>query len=251
MGFIPFPLAVVLVKSLYHSLSFNNLGSIVILLVAYMCLFSCRVLNTICTLGKACAIMTKHQEEKIAEKMAASVSTHPPGSIMKTKQQQQVSPVTSEGKVDIATSPLHQKTPSMCPNQSPIISSSSSAPSAVRVLSKNQAFSTSSVSSSEESSNLKINSALGATVIFSNSDVELDDIGILNSKAIEQVVEDKILAMDDSLTRHGSQPDLVNLPSDSSSDLDESPPTTFNRRRSHKRSESEPFIQLDTTGDRL
>lgn len=248
MGFIPFPLAVVLVKSLYHSLSFNNLGSIVILLVAYMCLFSCRVLNTICTLGKACAIMQKHQDEKIAEKMAASILTHPPGSIMKNKQQ--VSPVSNEGKVDIATSPLHQKTPSAMPNQSSIITSSSSAPSAVRVISKNQAFSTSSVSSSEESSTLKINSPLGATVIFSNSDVELDDIGILNSKAIEQVVEDKILAMDESLTRHGSQPDLVNLPSDSSSDLDETPPN-FNRRRSHKRSESEPFIQLDTTGDRL
>lgn len=248
MGFIPFPLAVVLVKALYHSLSFKTLGSIVIFFMAYMCLFSCRVLNTICTLGKACDIMQKHQDEKIAEKMASTSQHAPAGSIIKSKQQ--VSPVLNDGKVDIATSPLHhQKAPTLPPTQSPIISSSM-APSAIRILSKNQAFSTSSVSSSEESSNLKINSPLGATVIFSNSDVDLDDIGILNSKAIEQVVEDKILSMDESLVRHGSEPDLANLPAESSTDEDDTPPIVH-RRRSHKRSESEPFIQLDTTADRL
>jgi transmembrane anterior posterior transformation protein 1 len=241
MGFIPFPLAVVLVKALYHSLSFKNLGSIVILVIAYLCLFSCRVLNTICTLGKACDIMQKHQDEKIAEKMAsqAALTSHP-ASIIKSKPQQ-ISPVISEG-----SSPIHQKI-STVPSQSPIISSST-VPNIVRVFPKNQAFSTSSISSEEN--NLKINSSLGATVIFSNSDVELDDIGMLNSKAIEQVVEEKIHSMDESLIRHGSEPDLVNLPGESSSDEEDLQPY-LHRRRSHKRSESEPFIQLDSTSDRL
>lgn len=245
MGFIPFPLAVVLVKAMYHSLSFKNLGSIVIFFVAYTCLFSCRVLNTICTLGKACDIMQKHQDEKIAEKMAsqtATTSNNPAGSIMKSRQQTSPSQV---GKVDIATSPVHH--PFDPPTQSPVISSSS--PSPIRKLSKAPAFSTSSVSSSDGSS-LKIKSPLGATVIFSNSDVDLDDIGILNSRAIEQVVEDKIQSMDESLIRHGSEPDLANLSAESSSDEEDSPPI-IHRRRSHKRSESEPFIQLDSTTDRL
>lgn len=243
IGLIPYPLGVILVKALYHSLSFKNFGSIVLFLAAYLCLFSCRVLNTICTLGKACDIMQKHQEEKIAEKMA---SHQPTGSIMKSKSS------TCDGKVDIATSPLHKdKVPIIKTlTQSPDISSSTSP---IRVLSSttknHQACSVSSVSSDEN--NLKINSPLGATVIFSNSDVDLDDIGILNSKVIEQSVEDKIQSMDESLRHHGSEPDLPNLPNEASSDEENIPPILYRRRSHHKRSESEPFIQIDSTTDRL
>lgn len=237
MGFIPFPLGVVLVKALYHSLSFRNFGSIVLFIAAYLCLFTCRVLNTICTLGKACDIMQKHQDDKIAEKLATQV----PGSIIKTK------PALVSGKVDSATSPLH-KMPLMKlpPPQSPIVSSST--PSPIRTLpSKNQAMS----AASSEENHLKISETLGATALFSNSDVDLEDMGILNSKVIEQNVEEKIQSLDES-HRAGSEPDLANLPIESSSDDEDTPPAPY-RRRSHKRSESEPFIQLDTTvnNDRL
>jgi len=242
IGLIPFPLGVVLVKALYHSLSFKNIGSIIIFLVAYLCLFSFRVLNTVCTLGKACDIMQKHQEEKIAEKIAFTTLNQQqqqqpqPASIMKSK----VMSPSSEGKVDIATStsPLHRKSAPTIKllSQSPDVSSTT--PSPTRVPSKNQVF---SLSSDENN--------LGATVIFSNSDVDLDDIGILNSKVIEQSVEDKIQLMDDSLRHHGSEPDLANLTNEST-DEEETPPVLL-RRRSHKRSESEPFIQLDTSSDRL
>lgn len=223
MGFIPFPLAVVLVKALYHSLSFKNFGSIVLFIVAYLCLFTCRVLNTICTLGKACDIMQKHQDDKIAEKLAASHQVT--GSIIKSKPS-----TVAGGKTDSSTSPLHSKPP----HQSPTVSSST--PSPIRVPLNLQ------------TENLKIDSTLGATALFSNSDVDLEDMGILNSKVIEQNVEEKIQSMDESL-RAGSEPDLVNEPS---SDDDE-PPPDVHRRRSHKRSESEPFIQLETLnpGDRL
>lgn len=232
MGFIPFPLGVVLVKALYHSLSFKNFGSIVLFLIAYVCLFTCRVLNTICTLGKACDIMQKHQDDKIAEKLA----TQTPGSIIKTKQ-----PPTGT-KVDSSTSPLHKTTTTLFhAPQSPIVSSST--PSPVRILKKS--------SGSSEESHLNIDSTLGATALFSNSDVDLEDMGILNSKVIDQNVEDKIQSLDESL-RAGSEPELANEPS---SDEDD-PPNPINasiRRRSHKRSESEPFIQLDNSiaGDRL
>jgi transmembrane anterior posterior transformation protein 1 len=227
MGFIPFPLGVVLVKALYHSLSFKNFGSIVLFIAAYLCLFTCRVLNTICTLGKACDIMQKHQDDKIAEKMAHQV----PGSIIKPK------PIISGGKVDSSTSPLH-KSP---PQQSPTISSST--PSPIRIIS------THNISTDEN--RLQIDSTLGATALFSNSDVDLEDMGILNSKVIEQSVEEKIQLMDES-QRAGSEPDLANIPNESSSDEEDTPPAPY-RRRSHKRSESEPFIQLDTSvaGERL
>ena len=221
MGFIPFPLGVVLVKALYHSLSFENFGSIVLFFAAYLCLFTCRVLNTICTLGKACDIMQKHQDDKIAEKLA----THVPGSIIKLR------PLVVGGKVDSSTSPLH-KSP-----QSPTISSTT--PSPIRVISKHN---TSLVGSSDEN-RLQIDSTLGATALFSNSDVDLEDMGILNSKVIEQNVEEKIQLMDESM-RAGSEPDLANIPNEGSSDEEDTPPAPY-RRRSHKRSESEPFIQLD------
>lgn len=236
MGFIPFPLAVVLVKALYHSLSFNNIGSIVVFITAYCCLLTCRVLNTICTLGKACDIMQKHQDEKIAEKMAAQTH-HPTGSIMKTK------PIIHPGgKVDTATSPLH-KMSSVKIAQSPIITSTISSPS--------RAPPKSVLPLTSGDDNLKIDSSLGATALFSNSDVDLDDMGILNSKVIDRTVEEKIQSLDDSLRHHGSEPDLVNLQNDQPSDDDESDvpsrDATAIRRRSHKRSESEPFIQLETS----
>lgn len=224
MGFIPFPLGVVLVKALYHSFSFKNFGSIVLFLAAYACLFTSRVLNTICTLGKACDIMQKHQDDKIAEKLATQ-EHQVPGSIVKTK------PVVIGGKVDSSTSPLHKMSP-----QSPIVTST--CPSPIRA------------SALSEGSHLKIDSTLGATALFSNSDVDLEDMGILNSKVIERDVEDKLQSMDESM-RAGSEPDLANGPNESSDD-DDIPPAPY-RRRSHKRSESEPFIQLDqlVTGERL
>jgi transmembrane anterior posterior transformation protein 1 len=159
MGFIPFPLGVVLVKALYHSLSFKNLGSVVLFIAAYFCLFTCRVLNTICTLGKACDVMQKHQDDKIAEKMATQ-AYQPLGSAIKIK------PIIVGGKVDSATSPLHKMTSMKIPSpQSPVVTSTT--PSPIRIQAKPQPIS----SSSSDENRLQIDSTLGATALFSNSDV--------------------------------------------------------------------------------
>jgi hypothetical protein len=173
--------------------------------------------------------MQKHQDDKIAEKMA----THQvPGSIIKTK------PSIVLGKVDSSTSPLHKPQ-----QQSPTVSSTT--PSPIKLVLKIN------TSSASDESRLQIDSTLGATALFSNSDVDLEDMGILNSKVIEQNVEEKINSMDESM-RAGSEPDLANIPNEPSSDEEDTPPAPY-RRRSHKRSESEPFIQLDTSnaGERL
>lgn len=237
MGFISYPLGVVLVKALYHSLSFTNIGSIVLLIVAYLCLFSWRVLNTICTLGKACDIMQKHQDEKMAEKMATHQQT--PISVIK-----KTAPVVGGKVVDEkSTTPLHRPSPTQIQPDS----TTSSDPK--RVLYKS--ISISPASSTETSLKMKMDSTLGATALFSNSDVDLDDMGILNSKVIEQEVDEQINSLDDSL-RAGSEPDLAKIPDEDSSDDDDAPQQEY-RRRSHKRSESEPFLPLDPPpgGERL
>lgn len=97
MGFIPFPLGVVLLKALYHALSFQNLASILIFVVAVCCLLSCRVLNTICTLGKACDIMRKHREERTGGITANVIS-----SVAKKSMKSSI-------KVDTASSPFHSQ----------------------------------------------------------------------------------------------------------------------------------------------
>lgn len=230
MGFIAFPLGVVLVKALFHALTLDTMVSISIFVVAYCCVLSFRVLNTICTLGKACEIMQKHQEEKVA-----AVSTT---SIIKIK------PIVH--KVDTATSPFHSNPILIHPRLLQSISSPNSSP--IRLLSiKHQPLSGSSL---EDSHLLKMDSTLGATALFSNSDVDLEDVH-LNCKVLEKEVEDS--QMDESRTH--SEPDLITIPNESSSEDDfvddEKPPLPYQRR--HKRSESEPSIQLETatTTERL
>lgn len=233
MGFIPFPLAVVLIKAAYHSLSFTNFGSIVLFVVAYLCLFTWRVLNTICTLGKACDIMQKHQDDKMAEKLATQHSSVPSSAI-----KQKSSTAFESRKVDMATSPLQRTSPTHSP-----LDSSTLATSPKRLLHKS--ISISPASSLDNSIRVKMDSTLGATALFSNSDVDLEDMGILNSKVIEQEVDEQIQSLDESL-RAESEPELANKPNEDSSDDDETPIQEY-RRRSHKRSESEPFIPLDTS----
>lgn len=211
MGFIPFPLGVVLVKSLYHALSFKNFGSILIFILAYIFLLSCRVLNTICTLGKACDIMQKHQEDKN--------QILNPSSAMKAK----ISKATI--KVDSATSPFHQ-------NFLQKINSVSVSPEDKKFVKR-----LSNSNSDLDETNLKIDNSLGA--LFSNSDVDLEDVH-LNDKVLKQESD---LEIDEVLTR--SEPDLQSqIPSEPllnvKSEIDE-----IVLHRTHKRSESEPSITLE------
>nr|CAD7443196.1 unnamed protein product [Timema bartmani] len=64
MGFIPLPLGVVMVRVLGHAVSLDNPAAIILLVLAYSCLASFRVLNSILMLGRACDLIAEHQEEK-------------------------------------------------------------------------------------------------------------------------------------------------------------------------------------------
>ncbi|XP_055608496.1 protein TAPT1 homolog [Uranotaenia lowii] len=237
MGFIPIPLGVVLVKALYHALSFDNAASIIIFIIAYIVLLSCRVLNTICTLGKACDLMKKHQDEKI----------------LLQQQQQQSGPATStpiqiprnpKTTSDIATSPIHHLTSIQRSQTVECV------PTTVPQI---------KIPEQQLDSVMREPSTLGATALFSNSDVDLDDVKlndkVLNLTPSGKTDEEAGTGQEENLAR--SFPDLQQESASSpvrgdhstspASDGDSFSSLQGLHHRTHKRSESEPSIQLDTS----
>ncbi|XP_055637764.1 protein TAPT1 homolog [Toxorhynchites rutilus septentrionalis] len=230
MGFIPFPLGVILVKALYHAISFDNAASIVIFIIAYAVLLSCRVLNTVCTLGKACDLMQKHQDEKNQSNQNSGPTSSTP-----------IQHIRSAGKLttDIATSPIHH------PNQ--ILQRSQTVESVVHTNIQTK------VTDQLRDCVIRQTSALGATALFSNSDVDLDDVK-LNDKVLNHNGHsgDQFRKEDNDLAK--SVPDLQqganSTGSDAMGDISLGDGDSFSsyqglHHRTHKRSESEPSIQLD------
>lgn len=239
MGFIPFPLGVVLIKALYTAVSIESAAAVVLCVLAYLTLVSCRVLNTICALGKACDLMQVHQKERqsaSASSQAASTpgpgassagaANHPPAStpaaFSATMPGVHPLPATPAVKAklsttDTSTSPLHSFTPLQRSQTTDAVHDT-----------KRQA------DKAANGPSLLTDPNLGATALFSNSDVDLDDV-CLNDQVLNGsdggLVEDE-----QALTR--SVPDLQQ---ETDSFCERATPAST--RRTHKRSESEPFIQ--------
>ncbi|KAF7267852.1 hypothetical protein GWI33_018979 [Rhynchophorus ferrugineus] len=64
MGFIPLPLGVIMLRLLFTSVSIENVPAVIILLIAYLCVWSCKILNSILILGQACTFISQHKLEK-------------------------------------------------------------------------------------------------------------------------------------------------------------------------------------------
>ncbi|CAG9562531.1 unnamed protein product [Danaus chrysippus] len=64
MGFIPLPLGVVITRVLVHAVKIDGLAAILLIFIAYLCLISIRILISIVILGKACDLITQHQNDK-------------------------------------------------------------------------------------------------------------------------------------------------------------------------------------------
>jgi hypothetical protein len=64
MGFIPLPLGVVMVRVLVQSLQISSPAAIILLILAYLCLGSFRILNSIVILGKACDLMSQFESQQ-------------------------------------------------------------------------------------------------------------------------------------------------------------------------------------------
>jgi len=71
MGFIPLPLGVVMLRVIYTSVRSTNPGAVVVAVMAYICLFTFRVLGSIVILGKACDLIDEHKSKQ--EKKKTSV----------------------------------------------------------------------------------------------------------------------------------------------------------------------------------
>ena len=66
MGFIPLPLGVLATRIISQAVEIPNWGGAMILLLAFLCLVSFRVLSNIITLGKACDLIDAHQRQRAA-----------------------------------------------------------------------------------------------------------------------------------------------------------------------------------------
>lgn len=236
MGFIPFPLGVVLIKALYTAISVDNVSAILLIIVAYLTLVTCRVLNTICALGKACDLMQAHQKERHVNAMSPSSHTS-------------TAPATTITTTSTSTIPnIHSSTPNQSgfgllpetpikPRHSSNNTTSDMATSPVHSFNHLQrSFTADAVpekKSPHDNSSLLGDPNLGATALFSNSDVDLDDV-CLNEKVLNMSSDD--LFEEQVLTR--SVPDLQQECEDSINKSEQ-----VLTKRTHKRSESEPSFQ--------
>ncbi|KAG5885764.1 hypothetical protein JTB14_031201 [Gonioctena quinquepunctata] len=94
MGFIPLPLAVVMIRVFLHSVKVEGTPSVIVFLVACLFLASFKVLISLVILSRACGLITQHKLEKAALNSPSNNRCNSPLA-------------TARGRIDMATSPLH------------------------------------------------------------------------------------------------------------------------------------------------
>ncbi|CAD6996510.1 unnamed protein product [Ceratitis capitata] len=257
MGFIPFPLGVVLIKAIYSAVSFNNVAAWILFGLAYLFAFGVRICLTIFALGKACKLMKEHQDEK--SNSTPSSATNAPivgGSITASGGSNIVgslngistlssTPGSYRSRGDISASsilPTHSHQRPVTAGQSIELNSTSTPKNPKTV--QNSAL---AINPNDVELDMKNSLELGATALFSNSDVDLDDV-CLNEKVLESNTSSFI---EEELAR--SEPELFlpqqrddNARSANNASTKDGVPTEQPcgvPKRTHKRSESEPSMQ--------
>lgn len=248
MGFIPFPLAVVLIKAIYTAVSFHNLAAWLLFLLAYLFALGLRCCLTICALGKACKLMKEHQTERNSS-TPSSMTNVPVIGATSTTSSCQASNVQLNNKSHVNNN---------------VISSSSSSATALKQLNASNAassldqsinFSRANVTStstpkkasSEQELDVTNSLELGATALFSNSDVDLNDV-CLNEQVtnINPTGGTQDVYQDEELAR--SEPDFLQLNDAAGGEASARAQQEFSKRltqhRTHRRSESEPSIGM-------
>ncbi|XP_034130504.1 protein TAPT1 homolog isoform X2 [Drosophila guanche] len=254
MGFIPFPLSVVLIKAIYTAVSFHNLAAWLLFLLAYLFALGLRICLTICALGKACKLMKEHQTERNSSTPSSMTNMPFVG-----------------GTASSTAQPLHQPPNNYNNNNNNSIASKPTAAASTTAnvimltppcadMSHNfsrsslQSTSTPKKAVSEQELDVTNSLELGATALFSNSDVDLDDVCLNEqvtntntSSAIQEVYQEQDLARSQpdllQLNNSGSSGDANGSSSSSSSALTAKQAAKRPPKRTHKRSESEPLIQ--------
>ncbi|XP_030374109.1 protein TAPT1 homolog [Scaptodrosophila lebanonensis] len=252
MGFIPFPLAVVLIKAIYTAVSFHNLAAWLLIFLAYLFALGLRICLTICALGKACKLMKEHQTERNSS--TPSSMTNVPTIGLATSGTAQYS-TNNNNNINNNNAAASKPTITTASTTSTNLSSPSTSP-----LDLHLSFSRSSnatATSTPKKGNIEVeldvtNSLeLGATALFSNSDVDLDDVclneNVTNAGAGTATQE---LYQEEELVR--SEPDLMQLSDGNAGGEREKFASSASAqqerlkrlpKRTHKRSESEPGMQ--------
>jgi len=78
MGFIPLPIGVVMLRVVYTSVKSTNPGAWAVVVMAYLCLLTFRILGSIVILGKACDLIDEHkirQENDRKESAGSPIKT--------------------------------------------------------------------------------------------------------------------------------------------------------------------------------
>lgn len=178
MGFIPLPLAVVMVRVLSQSVGINDIASSIIIFLAYSCLVSFRILNSIITLGIACNLIAQHKHEKA---YAQSPLTNRSGSPITVSNSKNV------GGKDCSTSPVK-----------PVIDQP------IKIVENGIKIDSQNVQETTSPQDC----TLGSTAIFSNSTVDLKNVS-LNEELLKVEGDDihiEVAAQDEIVTR--SEPNI-------------------------------------------
>ncbi|XP_016950522.1 protein TAPT1 homolog [Drosophila biarmipes] len=237
MGFIPFPLAVVLIKAIYTAVSFENLAAWLLFLLAYLFAMGLRICLTICALGKACKLMKEHQTERNSSTPSSMTNVPVIGGPAASV------PTTSMGGQN------HNNNNNNSIGSKPAQVTTLLTPPSAANLDVSKNFSRVSIAStstpkkavSEQELDVTNSLELGATALFSNSDVDLDDVclneQVTNTNASSAVQE---VYQEQDLVR--SQPDLMLLNHSGGGEASPKAKQATQRlpKRTHKRSESEP-----------
>merc|ERR1719450_1233455 len=103
MGFIPLPLGVVMLRVVYSSVKSTNPGAWAVVVMAYLCLLTFRILGSIVILGKACDLIDGHKirqendrKESAGSPSKKAKSTPPFSTLVKTKPKEVIDDVTND-----------------------------------------------------------------------------------------------------------------------------------------------------------
>ncbi|XP_054489320.2 transmembrane anterior posterior transformation protein 1 homolog isoform X2 [Agelaius tricolor] len=110
MGFIPLPLAVLLIRVVTSSIKVQGVLAYVCVVLFYCGLISLKVLNSIVLLGKSCQYVKEAKmEEKLFNPILTATPGKPAGKQQGTFKSTQGIPTDENGSTSVTNQPVHQK----------------------------------------------------------------------------------------------------------------------------------------------